>query len=173
MISFMKILLPILLAGICSISGCTRMSSSNSSQPAPAPSIAAMSITSADLKKLRWIEGTWRGTGDGQTPFYERYKFENDVTLAVETLEGDKQDKVAEVTKFELKNGQFAGGSGGSRYVATSIDEKSINFDPVTKARNSFRWERESENSWKATLNWTEGTTAKERVYHMERWPKP
>jgi hypothetical protein len=169
----MKIFLLLLIAAtLCFIGGCTRTSSSNSPQAIPAPTVTAKTLTSADLKKLRWIEGTWRGTGDGQAPFYERYRFENDTTLAVETLEGDKQDKVADVTRFELKDGQFGGGSEGSRYVATSLDDKSITFDPVTKARNSFRWERESENSWKATLNWTEGKIAKERVYHMERWPK-
>jgi hypothetical protein len=170
----MKIFLLLLIAATLSfISGCTRTSSNNSPQAIPTPTVTAKALTSADLKKLRWIEGTWRGTGDGQAPFYEHYKFENDTTLAVETLEGDKQEKVADVTRFELKDGQFGGGSEGSRYVATSLDDKSITFDPVTKARNSFRWERESENSWKATLNWTEGKTAKERVYHMERWPKP
>jgi hypothetical protein len=29
-------------------------------------------LTSADLKKLRRIEGTWRGTGDVEKPFYEK-----------------------------------------------------------------------------------------------------
>lgn len=170
----MKIFLLLLIAAtLCFIVGCTRTSPSNSPQATPAPSVTAKTLTSADLKKLRWIEGTWRGTGDIETPFYERYKFENDTTLTVETLEGDKHDKVTDVTRFELKDGEFGGGSEGSRYVATALDDKSIAFDPVVKARNSFRWERESENSWKAVLNWTEGKTAKERVYHMERWPKP
>lgn len=131
-------------------------------------------FTSTDLKKLRWIEGTWRGTGGGVARFVERYRFENDTTLAVEGFEGEKLDKVTDVTRFELKDGEFGGGSEGSRYVAVSIDDRSITFDPVTKARNSFRWERESENSWKAIISWpaTEKAPARQRTYQMERWPR-
>jgi hypothetical protein len=43
------------------------------------------------------------------------------------------------------------------------------------KARNSFRWQRETADSWKAVLNWpaANGKPAGERVYNMERWPRP
>ena len=129
-------------------------------------------ITTVDLQQLRWIEGSWRGTGVDQAPFFERYRFENDTTLAVDTLEGEK---VTDTTRFELKNGEFGGGSEGSRYVATALDENSITFAPVTKARNSFRWQRTTADSWKAVLNWpaANGKPAGERVYNMERWPRP
>lgn len=157
------------------ICGCVKRGSGTNAQAAPSPVVAGRSFTSTDLKKLRWIEGTWRGTGGGVAPFVERYKFEGDTTLAVETLEGEKFDKVTDVTRFELKDGEFGGGSEGSRYVATSIDDKSVTFEPVAKARNSFRWEYESENSWKAILTSpaTDKGPAKQRIYQMERWPKP
>jgi hypothetical protein len=155
------------------LSGCAGSGSSTGAQTSPSPS-PRRTFSTADLKKVRWIEGTWRGTGGGVDPFCERYKFESDTVLAVEGLECDKLDKAGEVTRFELKNGEFGGGSGGSLYIATLIDDKSITFDPVTKARNSFRWERESENSWKAVLWWpaTDKAKAGERTYQMERWPK-
>ena len=129
-------------------------------------------ITTTDLQKLRWIEGSWRGTGIDQAPFFERYRFENDTTLAVDTIEGEK---VTDTTRFELKDGEFGGGSEGSRYVTTALDENSITFAPVTKARNSFRSQRETADSWKAVLNWpaANGKPAGERVYNMERWPRP
>jgi len=129
-------------------------------------------ITTVDLQQLRWIEGSWRGTGVDQAPFFERYRFENETTLAVDTLEGEK---VTDTTRFELKNGEFGGGSEGSRYVATALDENSITFAPVTKARNSFRWQRATADAWKAVLNWpaTKDKPAGERVYNMERWPRP
>jgi hypothetical protein len=133
--------------------------------------------------RIRTFFNHRRGPGPGRRrhcrcasdhPFYERYKFENDSTLAVETLEGEKFDKVKDVTRFELKDGQFGGGGEGARWVATSIGDKSITFEPVAKARNSFRWERESENSWKAILSWpaTDKAPAGQRTYQMERWPK-
>ena len=125
-------------------------------------------VTTADLQKLRWIEGSWRGTGAGQPPFFERYRFENATTLAVDGLDGEK---VTDTTRFELKDGEFGGGSEGSRYLAVALDENSITFAPVTKARNSFRWQRVTADSWKAVLNWpaTNDKPARERVYNMER----
>lgn len=130
-------------------------------------------ITASDLKKLRWIEGTWRGTGDNVQPFFERYRFENDTTLAVDTFEDDKLEKVTDTTRYELRNGEFAGGNEGFRWAASAIDEKSVTFSPVAKARNSFRWENVDKDSWKATINWpaNEDKPARERIYKMERWP--
>jgi hypothetical protein len=126
----------------------------------------ATNFTNADIAKLRWIEGAWRGSGVDQSPFFERYRFENATTLAVDTFPDEKLDKVEDTARFELKNGQFGNGS----YVASSIDDKGISFEPVT-AKNSFRWERVSENEWKATLNWVEGDKPRERIYKMERIP--
>jgi len=106
-------------------------------------------VSTADISKLRWIEGTWRGSGVDQAPFFERYRFENESTLAVDSFPDDKLDKVEETSRFELKDGQFGNGS----YVASSIDNNGVTFEPVAgKAKNSFRWERVSANAWKATL---------------------
>lgn len=169
-----RIFLSVLMMGaLFLLNGCANSGSSTGAETTPSPS-ARRKFDTADLKKVRWIEGTWRGTGGGVAPFCERYKFESETTLAVEGLECEKPDKGTDVTRFELKDGEFGGGSGGSRYVASLIDDKSITFVPVTKARNSFRWERESENSWKAVLWWpaTDKAAAGERTYQMERWPK-
>jgi hypothetical protein len=128
----------------------------------------AKKFSTADIAKLRWIEGTWRGSGVDQAPFFERYRFENESTLAVDSFPDEKLDKVEDTSRFELKDGQFGNGS----YVASSIDDNGINFEP-TKAKNSFRWERVSANAWKATLKWpADGNKpARERVYNMERIP--
>lgn len=129
---------------------------------------AARDLSTADISKLRWIEGTWRGSGVDQAPFFERYRFENESTLAVDSFPDEKLDKVEDTSRFELKDGRFGNGS----YVASSIDNNGINFEPLAgKAKNSFSWERVSANSWKATLKWpADGNKpARERVYNMER----
>lgn len=133
-----------------------------------------MKVTTADLQKLRWIEGTWRGTGVDQAPFFERYRFENETTLAVDSFEDEKVTKVTDTGRFELKDGEFGGGSEGSRYAATAIDDTSITFAPIVKARNFFVWKRESKDSWTAILSWPAANNkpAGERIYNMERWPK-
>ena len=127
----------------------------------------AKSFSTADIAKLRWIEGTWRGSGVDQAPFFERYRFENESTLAVDSFPDEKLDKIEDTSRFELKDGWF----GSSSYVASSIDNNGITFEPLANAKNSFRWERISENAWKATLKWpADGNKpARERVYNMER----
>lgn len=172
-----KVLPGLLLALLVSLAGCAQMKSENPGQNAPAsaatpaPSPIPKQITPADLAKLRWIEGSWRGTGGGVPPFFERYKFENDSTLMVESFEDEALSKVSDVSRFELKDGHFGGSDGDSGSVATALDDNSITFAPTGKSRNSFRFQRVSDNSWKAILNWTDNGVAKERVYEMERWP--
>jgi len=127
----------------------------------------AKKFSTADVARLRWIEGTWRGSGVDQAPFFERYRFENDSTLAVDSFPDEKLDKVEDTSRFELKDGRF----GNPSYVASLIDDHGINFEPVANAKNSFKWERVSDNAWKAILKWpADGNKpARERVYNMER----
>lgn len=129
-------------------------------------------LTAEDLKKLRWIEGSWRGTGVNQPAFFERYRFENDSTLAVDHFEDQTLAKVTNTDRFELKNGEFRDGSGG--YVATALDDSSITFEPLKAGSNSFIWKREAKDSWTAILKWqaSGNKPAGERIYNMERWPK-
>ena len=162
-----KMSLFILLAAVALLAG---VSCTSNAVQTPAPK----KFSASDLEKLRWIEGSWRGTGDVSAPFFERYRFENATTLAVDSFPDEKLSTVEETTRFELKDGQFGNGGDGSRWIATSIDYQSIVFEPLVKAQNSFRWQRESDNSWIAILNWpaTEGKPARQRVYKMERWPQ-
>jgi hypothetical protein len=136
---------------------------------------AKSKFTKADLTKLRWIEGTWRGSGVEQAPFFERYRFEDENTLAVDAFPDEKLDKVDDTTRFVLKDGEFSNGGGGdgARWSASVIDDQGITFEPLAKAKNSFRWERESANTWKAILKWpaADGKPARERIYKMERIP--
>ena len=128
-------------------------------------------LTAKDLQALRWIEGTWRGTGGGVPPFFERYHFENPTTLIMESLENDK---VTGTSRYELRNGEFWGGSGASGQVATAFDGKSITFEFVARQRGGYRWEHVGDNAWRAVLMWpaASGKPAGERVYQLERIKK-
>jgi hypothetical protein len=88
----------------------------------------------------------------------------------VETLTDETLSKVSEVDRFELKDGHFGKSANDSGSVAIALDDNSITFAPLGKSRNFFRFQRESANSWRAILNWTDKEgAAKERIYHMER----
>jgi hypothetical protein len=132
-------------------------------------------VTADELKKLRWIEGAWRGTGDVEEPFFERYRFESETTLAVESFKDQTLGKADDVTRFELRDGVFGNWGEGARWAATELGEGSVTFSPVAKARNTFRWQRESADVWKAVLDYpaSEGKPARQRVYRMERLPQP
>lgn len=130
-------------------------------------------INPADLSKLRWIEGSWRGTGDVKEPFFERYRLDGDSALVVEGFDDETLAKVSDVTRFELKDGELGGGGEGSRWAASELTDDAVTFVPVRGARNSFRWQKESDGTWKAILDWpaADGKPARRRVYRMERWP--
>jgi hypothetical protein len=176
-LQFRILLLPIILTSglvLLTVSGCARSTPVDLAQKVSTRSPSPKAINAADLTKLRWIEGSWRGTGDEQSPFFERYKFENASTLVVETLADETLGKVTDVSRFELKDGHFGSGTNESGSVATALDDNSITFEPLGKSGNSFRFQRESDNSWTAILNWIDKTgVAKERIYHMVRWAPP
>jgi hypothetical protein len=166
------LLCSLVLTASCNKPGADSTSQSRppASTPAAAPIATPVPLTAAELQKLKWIEGSWRGTGDIEKPFYERYRFENDSTLLIESFDDEKLEKVSEVSRYELRDGQF-GNTGDVRWVATKFDDKSITFSPVAKARNSFTWQSESKDLWKATLTWPDSDKgpAKQRIYNMER----
>jgi len=163
-----------------------------SSTPASAESSPKGKFTTADLAKLKWLEGTWKGTG-GDKPFFERYRFENDSTLVVETFADDSLAKIVDTSRFELKNGEFGHDMGVRRAVASSITENAVQFVPAPshtrplangstplpqpgndQNQNSFRFERSGDGTWNAILQWParNGKLESSKVYKMEPWPK-
>ena len=148
---------------VVAVAACQHSPNAQSNRP------NAKNFSTADIAKLKWIEGTWRGSGADQAPFFERYRFENESTLVVDTFPDEKLDKIEDSTRFELKDGRF----GNPSYAASSIDDNGINFEPIGTAANSFRWERVSDSAWKATLNWPANGNkpARERIYNMQRIP--
>ena len=132
-------------------------------------------VTRADLARLRWIAGTWRGVGDGQAPFYERYRFADDSTLLVETFADSTLARVTETARYELRGGRLA--DDGELWVAVAIDARSVQFAPVPGggARNDFAWRRQGPDAWVADLHWPARGVSPERVrkYYLTRWAPP
>ena len=87
----------------------------------------------------------------------------NNLPLEQTSVNSDKYDKVSDVSRFELKDGQFGE---GTRSAATEIDNDFIIFYSPAKGGNAFRWKRESKDLWQAIVDWPVG----HRVYRMERW---
>jgi hypothetical protein len=130
----------------------------------------AKKFTATDVAKLKWIEGTWRGM-DGDKPFYERYKIE-ETAMVVESLKADGSVDGAP-DRFELKNGEFGKDEGDQRSVASEITDDHIQFVPAVGGKtNSFRFERQPNNTWRAVLEWPArgDKPAGQKIYIMEPW---
>ena len=141
----------------------------NTQQPA-AQSTPSKKFTAADVAKLKWIEGTWRGM-DGDKPFYERYTIE-ETAMVVQSLKPDGTVDGAP-DRFELKDGRFGKDEGDRGSVASEITADYIQFVPTVPGKsNSFRFERQSNNTWRAVLDWPAkgDKPARQKIYIMEPW---
>jgi hypothetical protein len=109
-------------------------------------------LTPKDLRALRWIEGTWRGSGGSQKPFYERYAFVDDSTLRMESFADSTLARVSETTFYELRGGRFANRSVRARWVAASLKDRAITFVPDVGVRNLFVWRPSKRDVWYADI---------------------
>jgi hypothetical protein len=163
----------IMLAGACS-AGEGQTANGGSSKANGAASTAqptpGRNFTTADIARLKWIEGTWRGM-DGDKPFYERYRIEENAIV----VEGLKEDGTpdGEPGRFELKDGEFGKGEGDKRSAASEITADYIQFVPAVPGKgNSFRFTRQPDGTWVALLEWQASgeKAARQKTYKMERW---
>jgi hypothetical protein len=161
------------LAASCS-SGDAQNANANAVANVKPMATPSSDLTSADIAKLKWIEGTWRGK-DGDTPFYERYKIVES-TMIVETLKEDGSID-GEPGRFELRRGEFGKGEGDKRSAASEITDTYVQFVPakIGSGLNSFRFEKESDGTWTALLEWPASSTkpAGRKRYRMEPWIPP
>jgi len=126
-------------------------------------------VTRAEFQQLRWIVGDWRGSGPGQAPFYERYRFVDDSTLVVDSFRDSTFAAVTESARFELRGGRLSGPEG--RWAASQLASRSVTFIPISRARNVFTWRYDSPDRWTALLSWpaTDTQPARSATYTMER----
>lgn len=163
------ILAVIIVSFIATIGSDAQLASIDTQTPV-AQATPSNKFTAADIAKIKWIEGTWRGM-DGDKPFYERYKVE-ETALVVEGLNADGSPD-GEPGRFELKDGEFGKGEGNKRSIASEITANHIQFVPaVPGAFNSFRFERQSNGTWRAVLDWPAKADkpARQKIYVMEPW---
>ena len=149
---------------------CSKAQVANSNQDPIAQPTPSNKFTAADIANLKWIEGTWRGM-DGDKPFYERYRIEKEA-LVVEGLNADGSVK-GEPDRFELKNGEVGNGDGNNRSAASEITADYVQFVPAVPGKmNRFRFERQSNGTWRAVLEWpaTADKPARQKIYIMEPW---
>lgn len=126
--------------------------------------LSSQDISRNDLKKISWIEGSWKGL-DGDTPFYEIYRMANDSTLEIISYEWNGTDSTrSSRTLLRWNKDAFYLGD-RMNWKATKLDKGSIFMIPVRNASNEILWEFKNRNLWDATIKTAKST----KVYHMER----
>ena len=128
-------------------------------------------VSPAEFQQLRWMEGRWRGEEPNGQSFFEGYRFENDSTIRSYTYADSANRVPTDSGAIALRGGEVTSGSEGARWVASELTASHIEFAPQVGVRNSFVWQRESDDAWTATLRWpgTADRPAREVVYRMRR----
>ncbi len=120
------------------------------SAPEQSRSSAAAPLTLADV---RWVLGTWRGTGGGGNPFFEEYRVRDDSTFSITYFTDSTRTATQRVTgTVEERAGRIYHTYGRSRWVVAEGTPTSLLFHPVEQADNRFRWSYVSPTQWTATL---------------------
>lgn len=152
----------------------------NSAPDAPAPlATPSKEFTEADIAKLKWLEGSWKGM-DKDKPFFERISFEGPAMI-VQTYTDGTMSTVKDTSRFELKDGEFATSVGESRSAASSITENAVQFVPAAAPNSdlarakgfTFRFQRAADGKkWYAVLATPPkgNQPAGEVTYTMEPW---
>ena len=127
----------------------------------------------SDFAKLKWLEGTWRGSASGQEPFFERYHFVNDSTIEISYYRDSTLTRESGTGRVYLTVGRIYHTTGPGRWGATRVDTSGIYFIPQVNARNTFAWAYQSADTWTATLR--SGATGRETVtvFEMKRLRTP
>ncbi|MGD9562310.1 MAG: hypothetical protein AB7F88_10080 [Pyrinomonadaceae bacterium] len=178
-IAVFAVAIAVSLAAACSgneIATTANVDNSNTAQAAVPAVTPSNQITEADIAKLKWLEGSWRGM-DGEKPFYERIRFEG-TTMIVETMADESFSKANDTSRFELKDGEFGHTVGDQRSAAASISDDAVSFVPASASPgappkgSAFRFERQADGNWQAVLvaPETPARPASEKVYKMEPW---
>jgi acetyl esterase/lipase len=136
-----------------------------------ASELAESQFSRSDFQKLRWLEGTWRGSGGGSEAFYERYHFINDSTIEIEYFGKDQTlTQLKRKGSVSLQGRAIVDRHESAVWAAISVDEKSVHFAPKDSVHNSFSWEKQSADLWIAHLNITDSQgKQRELVFRMER----
>jgi hypothetical protein len=117
----------------------------------------------SDLKKIKWIEGKWKGLYEGK-PFYEIYQFVNDSTLQITSYDWNGKDSSnSSVSHVYWKDGSYYLGS-DLNWKVSAISDNEIKMLPNYKAYNDILWRNHDSKSWKAILTSKKGVNE----YHME-----
>lgn len=158
----MKKFISVIMISACSCGG---TESNEEKDKVSAEPGAGIQYSKEDLKKIKWIEGKWKGLYNGN-PFYEIYQFVNDSTLQITGYEWNGKDSSkSTLSQVYFKDGAYWLGD-KQNWKVDSITDDQIKMLPNVEANNDIAWK------YKDSLHWDAILTSKNSVttYNMEHF---
>lgn len=153
----------VLGAFVAALAACERQAAQTDT-PAQSAAVAA-SATLAEFQKLRFLEGSWRGSGGAYAAFYEDYRVIDDSTIAMRSFSDSTFQKANDSSTIVFRNGTVGNNSGST---AVTLTDTSVSFRKLPATTGGYTFTRNSADQWTATLH-PLGGTGNATVYVMKR----
>ena len=112
-------------------------------------------FTPADLSRLRFLEGRWRGEGPDGRPFYEAYDFPEPARLRSRRYPDAEFSAPTDGSTVALEDGEIVSRWGAFTWRAVEVAAGRACFDPVD-APSSFCWRRVDDDHVDVVQRWTD-----------------
>ena len=122
-------------------------------------------FSTADFGRLRWLEGSWVGTANGEPTIYERYRISSDSTIDVTYYRDSAFTQQAGIGSRLSGRGPRLPFVWARPLGRTQVDSAGAYFVPQVNAHNTFAWSVVSPDEWTADdANWAERSRANHRL---------
>jgi hypothetical protein len=122
-----------------------------------------------DLAKVKWLEGSWVGTAEGENAIYQRFKFVDDSTVQITYYRDPGFGQQAGSGRLYLSVGRIYHTFGSNRWVATRIGDEGLYLVPQSNTRSNFAWTYVSPDAWTFTMRTGAGGRQHVTIYNMKR----
>lgn len=109
-------------------------------------------VTLDQFRQLRWIEGTWRGSGGNYPSFFEQYEILNDSTIRMRAFSDSTLRVVTDSSTIDWRNGKIASRRESRSYDAIEFTPTSIRFIRPGLTTGGHTWTWVGPNEWTAAL---------------------
>lgn len=123
----------------------------------------------SDLAKVKWLQGSWVGTAQGETSLYQRFNFVNDSTVEITYFRDPAFGEPNGSGRLYLSVGRIYHAFGSNRWVATRISDDGLYLVPQSTARARYAWTFVSPDAWTFTMRTGVGGREHVTVYNMKR----
>jgi hypothetical protein len=135
----------------------------------PRAGASRIAYGTADLAKVKWLQGSWAGTAEGEATIYQRFKFVDDSTVEINYYRDSEFGQLSGSGRLYLSVGRIYHTFGSNRWVATRIGDQGLYLVPQSTARANFAWNYVSPDAWTFTMRTGVGGREHVTVYNMKR----